>query len=62
MPPPIARSLFLGQDERRDQGFLQIGEMPQFVFPYGQREGQNPRLQEIPFQSKLNLEILMERK
>ena len=28
MPPPIARSLFLGQDKCRVQGFLQVGEIP----------------------------------
>ena len=60
MPPPIARTLFLEQDERRVQGSLQVGEALQFVFPYGQKEGQNPRLQEIPFQSRLDLEMLME--
>ena len=60
MPPQIARPLFLEQDERRVQGSLQVGEALQFVFPYGQKEGQNPRLQEIPFQSRLDLEMLME--
>ena len=60
MPPPIARPLFLEQDERRVQGSLQVGEALQFAFPYGQREGQNPRPQEIPFQSRSDLTMLME--
>ena len=60
MPPPIARPLFLEQDERRVQGSLQVGEALQFAFPYGQREGQNPRPQEIPFQSRSDLKTLME--
>ena len=58
MAPPIVRPLFLEQDERRFQGSLQVGEAPQFVFPCGHREGQNPRPQGIPFQS--DFEILME--
>ena len=32
MPPPIARPLFLEQDECRVQGSLQVGEAPQLVY------------------------------
>ena len=39
MPPPIARPLFLEQNERRVQGSLQVGEAPQFVYPYAQNPG-----------------------
>ena len=38
-PPPVARPLFLEQDERRIQGSMRAGELPQFVYPYGQPLG-----------------------
>jgi len=37
-------------------GSLQVGEAPQVVYPYAK----NPRPQEIPFQSRSGLEMLME--
>ena len=59
MPHPIARPLFLERDERRVQGSLQAGEAPQFSFPYGQKEGQNPGPQEN-LGLKRDLDMLME--
>ena len=55
MPPPIARPLFLEQDERRVQGSLQVGEAPQFVYPYAQNPGPQENLG-----LKRDLEMLME--
>ena len=51
MPPPIARPLFLEQDERRVQGSLQVGEALQFVFPYGQKEGSKSKTSRNPWDS-----------
>ena len=54
LPPPVARPLFLEQDERRIQGVGQQVEASQFMYPYGQTPGRES------LELRRELELLMD--